>query len=82
MSEVVDLMDKIRQMRIEKNNARNERYLIRNELVNFISFITRYDLDKHELQGLKDFAVDHVLKLNIKIAEDLGLDEPKNPTNY
>jgi hypothetical protein len=82
MSDVVDLLDKIRQMRTDKNNARNERYLIRNELVNFISFITRYDLDKHELQGLKDFAVDYVLKLNIKIAEDLGLDEPKNPTNY
>ena len=82
MSDVVDLLDKIRQMRTDKNNARNERYLIRNELVNFISFITRYDLDKHELQGLKDFAVDYVLKLSIKIAEDLGLDEPKNPTNY
>ena len=82
MSEVIDLKDKIRQMRIDKNNARNERYLIRNELVVFASFLTRYDLDKHELQGLKDSLVDYVLKLNIKIAKDLGLDEPKNPTNY
>jgi hypothetical protein len=82
MSDIVDFLDKLHEKRIEENNSKNERYVIRNELTKLLNFMCSYDLDKHSLNGLKNKIVDSVIDLNVKIAKDNGDDKPKDPPSY
>lgn len=67
---VIDLADKLHDRRIEENKLKNERYIIRNELVKCLNVICEYRLDKHNLLGFKEKILDDILKLNNAIAKD------------
>ena len=82
MSDIVDLKDRLYAKKIEENTAKNERYVIRNELVKCINMLSNYDLEKYDLIDFKASLVDSIIKLNIKIAKDNGYEESKIPPNY
>jgi hypothetical protein len=82
MNDIVDLKDRLYAKKIEENTAKNERYVIRNELVKCINMLSNYDLEKYDLIDFKASLVDSIIKLNIKIAKDNGYEESKIPPNY
>jgi hypothetical protein len=79
---IIDLNDKLQEKRIENNNLKNERYLIRNEAVKLLNFICQFNLTKHELEGLKSGLLDNICKLNTQIAKDTGNDYSKISPYY
>lgn len=79
---IIDLADKLQAKRVEDNKLKNERYIIRNELVKCLNVIMSYDLEKHNLLGIKDKILDDVCKLNTEIAKDTGNDYSKISPYY
>lgn len=82
MIEIIDLADKLQEKKIEDNKSKNERYLVRNEIVKLVNFISQYDLEKHGLIKLKDVLVDNIINLNNRINRDNGNDRTEVPPSY
>jgi hypothetical protein len=82
VSELIDLSEKVHRRRIEQNRLRNERYLIRNELVKLFNIISNYKFEEHGLLKFKENILDEICKLNTQIAKDTGNDYTKISPNY
>jgi hypothetical protein len=66
---IIDLSEKLHTKRIEDNKLRNERYVIRNEMVKFLNVVMGYSLEKHNLLGMREKLLDDICKLNTEIAK-------------
>ena len=67
---ILDITDELQRKRIKDRNLKNQRYIIRNEMVKFLDILTSYNLKNHELLGMKEKLLDDICKLNTQIAKD------------
>ena len=67
---ILDITDELQRKRIKDRNLKNQRYVIRNEMVKFLDILTTYNLKNHELLGMKEKLLDDICKLNTQIAKD------------
>jgi hypothetical protein len=67
---ILDITDELQMKRIKDRNLKNQRYVIRNEMVKFLDILISFNLENHELLGMKERLLDDICKLNTKIAKD------------
>jgi hypothetical protein len=67
---IIDITDELQMKRIKDRNLKNQRYIIRNEMVKFLDILTGFNLKHHELLGMKEKLLDDICKLNTQIAKD------------